>query len=500
MKRSFKLAASLVGLLPLAVACGGSGPPPTMQGRAGLLSQTAIAQKCEAAAKGHDRPFVVEWDATDLASFEALAHRDTVVVKYEGCDIQVLDQCTDPNIPGKLGAYGLPQFTSGTVQGFDIANQGELYAKLPLGAASLSGKVEAGEALHLKYFVSGVATDSRATLYSSDIASMAGCAGATHFVWGYNLGAFELGSSEQNAEEGHASFGNAGGGGSHGHQQSNVANGGSLASCETNDQRACRVPIRLVLRPIVQGDNPGMGGAVAAGGAPGGPPPVPAAAPALPNWNDTPSGKAAALQQEAMKRKNQGDAQACIDYLDKARNLDPKVTTNSGFIHAQCLMMVGKCDDGKKEMRSEEIKRDPDRRKTDEEIDKSVDQQANNNCTSSSATTPSEFVVRASRELYDAVKANDVKRAKTLATAIDGKMPSIDKKSRVDVDQRARRSGPEAMQKAGEIIATSEGCAAGKPLWVKGYTMQLGGDTPSNNKIVEQIWTERLQHGQIVCH
>src|SRR5262249_18309923 len=118
-------------------------------GREGMLSTTAVAQKCREAAKGHDRPFVVEWDATDLATFEAKAARDTVFVRYDGCNLEVVDGCADAVSPGRFGAYGTPQFTSGTTQGFDVKNQGELYAKLPLGAASLSGKVAAGETLHL---------------------------------------------------------------------------------------------------------------------------------------------------------------------------------------------------------------------------------------------------------------------------------------------------------------------------------------------------------------
>ena len=55
----------LAGLLSLSTACGGAGTVPTMSGREGMLSKTAIQQKCEDAAEGHLRPFVVEWDATD---------------------------------------------------------------------------------------------------------------------------------------------------------------------------------------------------------------------------------------------------------------------------------------------------------------------------------------------------------------------------------------------------------------------------------------------------
>ncbi len=120
-------------LILVLFACGGaSNVNPVMQGREGMLSETAIAKKCEEAKEGHDRPFVVEWDATDLASFEATAQQRTLFVKYDGCSLKVLYECRDPVAISRFGTYGPPQFTSGTVQGFDIKNEGELYAKLPL--------------------------------------------------------------------------------------------------------------------------------------------------------------------------------------------------------------------------------------------------------------------------------------------------------------------------------------------------------------------------------
>ncbi|RYZ60681.1 MAG: hypothetical protein EOP08_14535, partial [Proteobacteria bacterium] len=246
--RSCSLTFALVSAF---LACGGRGVNPAMQGKEGMLSETAIAKKCEAAKEGHDRPFVVEWDATDLSSFESAARQRTLFVKYEGCSLKVLYECRDPNVVARFGAYGPPDFTSGTVQGFDIQNQGELYAKLPLGAATLSGKLEEGEALHLKYFVSGVATSTRESIYRNELASAGGCDGATHFVWGYNLGAFELDTRSKTAAEAEGSMagvGTAGGKGSR--EQSAVARGGDIASCSTQDQRGCRVPIRLSLRAI----------------------------------------------------------------------------------------------------------------------------------------------------------------------------------------------------------------------------------------------------------
>jgi hypothetical protein len=185
--------------------CAGGVPAPTMEGRQGMLSRTAIAQKCEAAAEGHDRPFVIEWDATDLATFEAKARQTTIVVRYEGCELVPLYDCTSASSIGTFGAYGVPELTSGTLQGFDVKNQGELYAKLPLGAASLSGRLEAGESLHLAYFVSGLASSSRDSLYRVDVDQHPACRDATHFVASYALGAFELSSSANSAGSAEAS-------------------------------------------------------------------------------------------------------------------------------------------------------------------------------------------------------------------------------------------------------------------------------------------------------
>jgi hypothetical protein len=470
-----------------------------MQGREGMLSKTAIAQKCEEAAKGHDRPFVIEWDATDLASFEALAHRDTVVVKYQGCDIQVLDHCSDAAAAGHFGAYGQPEFTSGTVQGFDIGNEGELYAKLPLGAASLSGKVSAGENLHLKYFVSGVATSSRDALYSNDIAKIPGCAGATHFVWGYNLGAFELNSAAHNAEEAKAGFGNIGAGGSSGHQESSLANGGSMDSCTTNDQRACRVPIRLVLRAITDGDNP----AANAGGQTimiGGQAATTGQIQADPHFFDsTPQGQGRKMADEARKRQEQGDGQSCVDLLDKAYNLSPDLASFNGQTHARCQMEAGHCDIGKTELRQEIAKHDPNRLKTDAQISDEVDATANRECPSATATNPSEFVMRANHEMEAADKANDGKRCQALADQIDAKMKLLNPK--VPAENATRMRANMTVSRAATCVGHSVSCDAGLALYKRWYRNQIGPGMKQDmvDKMSGDMWSTQVKQGTIKC-
>jgi hypothetical protein len=482
----------MIGLVPLAAACGG-GKPPTMQGREGMLSKTAIAQKCEEAAKGHDRPFVIEWDATDLASFEALAHRDTVVVKYAGCDIQVLDRCADASVSARLGAYGAPQFTSGTVQGFDIGNEGELYAKLPLGAASLSGKVSAGENLHLKYFVSGVSTTSRDALYSDDIAKIPGCAGATHFVWAYNLGAFELNSAAHNAEEAQAGFGNIGAGGSHGHQESSLANGGSMDSCSTNDQRSCRVPIRLVLRAITQGSDPaGASGQQMVNI--GGTNMTVAQATQKNAFDNTPAGQAVKMIEEANHREQSGDGKGCVDLLDRAVNLDPSEADRIGRSHAVCQMKAGSCDIGKKEFRQYTMKNDPNRTKSDVQIDEEVKQVAKFNCPASFESDPGEFMRRTGTDVHDARQSKDGRRCQTLADGIQSKIKDL------KPSDPGRSQGISAQGDAALCVAENNGCKAGYEIYKRNYRLQLPTMTQATvDRAATESWGTMQKLGQLKC-
>src|SRR5690606_7453574 len=179
----------------------------------------------------HERPFVVEWDATDSASFEALAASDVVFVKYQGRELTVLDGCNDESIKGSFGAYRPVQWTSGAVENADIGNEGDLYAKLPLSVATRGGRVAAGETFHMEYYVAGVKTATRGAIYRDDISRVRACKEATHFVYGYNLGAFALASTKDIQGEAGATVWGIGAGG---HSKSSYAaekKGGQLTTC-----------------------------------------------------------------------------------------------------------------------------------------------------------------------------------------------------------------------------------------------------------------------------
>jgi hypothetical protein len=345
-----RFAAVTIAVALLTAACGSSIK------HANLMDQTAAGQNRCTVAKSHDRPFVVEWDATDLASFEARTQRGIVFVKYSGCEMTVLD-CADPSIPGKYGKYADPQWTSGGVEQIDIKDEGELYANLPLGAASLAGKVEGGDELHLRYYVSGVATSTRDAMYASDIAGNAKCKDATHFVAAYNLGAFEISSSARDAESAKVGVGNVGAGGEKRHEEKRLKQGGKLDTCTMHDQTACRVPIRLVVRPVQSGARPPES-AVAGSSTTAEP------------GRDPAADEAAELGYAASQKQQAGDGPACLATLDR---IAPQFQARYVSVRAMCELLAGKCDDGRKHWRISMAAQDDKREMKDWDLDLKVE-------------------------------------------------------------------------------------------------------------------------------
>ncbi len=341
---------SLVLALP---ACGGGGQgggAARTSGQSALMDKTfAGANKCS--PKTAERPFVIEWDATDMSSFEARTSSDVVFVKYEGCDLKILDSCVNDSVKGSLGSYKPVEWTAGSVEVVEIANEGELYAKLPLGVGTLGGRVSGGEKFRMEYFVSGTRNATRDAVHAKDLEKIAGCKGATHFVYGYNLGAFALGSQSKIKGETGGSVYGIGVGGSRTSENKAEKNGGLLSSCRAEtakEVQTCKVPIRLTLREISPGDNPDAKAAKA--------PETPDAlslAAKLKAETDKEK-KAAAHYETASEKMRARDGKGCLAELDEHDKLDPRpggTSTNpkawGAQIRAQCVMLAGQCDAGK---------------------------------------------------------------------------------------------------------------------------------------------------------
>lgn len=450
---------ALLGLLSLGlvgVACGG--PQAPQQG--GLAGDTAIGKnRCADAATNQLRPFIVEWDATDLASFESKASRDIIFVKYEGCDLTVLEGCSDAGIPGKYGRYQPPVFTSGTLEGFDIKTEDELYAKLPLGVASFGGRLSMGESLKLSYYVTGTAAASRESITQAEIAKNPKCAQATHFVSSYNLGAFELDSQKASAAEAEVGIGDIGGGAAHKRDEKNLKRGGELADCKTQSQRACRVPIRVVLQPL----GAGAEASDVAGSAT--PPPPPA-------YEQTPAAQAMALRESAKQKRDNGDGSGCLADLDRAYAMDSQRTNETLYTRALCEMQAGQCEAGKKKYREYlATVVDKERKLTDKVLDERTAAAANTYCTTASGGDISERITRATAAITQASARGDTARCEEEATAMAKLIPTLPMPKHLP----PRASANTALMFAANCLSAAGKCDGARSWYERYYEAQFKG-------------------------
>jgi hypothetical protein len=345
-------AAIAVGVL---AACGGAGGAPlgtksAADVQAAKMSETFAGQnRCN--PKGHERPFIIEWDATDMSSFEARAANDVVFVRYQGCDLVVMDSCVNDSVRGSFGSYKPIDWTGGSLESLDIHNEGELYAKLPLGAASLGGRVRGGEKFHMEYFVSGTRSATRDTIHRADLARTPGCNSATHFVYAYNLGAFALGAQSNLSGEAGASVWGFGGGASRSAQSKADKLGGQLSTCRgesAKEQQTCKVPIRLTLREISASESADAQDARA--------PETPGAKNLAGRLQATTTREKQAEEhaRTAETKLSSRDGKGCIAELDSHDTRDPRPsglsTSTASYlasVRARCLMLAGQCPVGK---------------------------------------------------------------------------------------------------------------------------------------------------------
>jgi hypothetical protein len=313
------------------------------------LMDESFAAKNACNPDDHTRPFIIEWDATDMSSFESLTANDIVMVKYEGCKLRVLDECRNDSIRGSQGAYKPPEWTSGSLETLDIHNEGELYAKLPLGQATLGGRVAGGERFHMEYFVAGTVYATRDSVYRDDLKANPACDVATHFVYGYNLGAFALGSHNETEATAGVSVYGFGGGGSRSTGRTAEKKGGDLAVCKSDSMTevmGCKAPIRLNLREIRDGASPEAQAMSVPDDA------ASLTAAAAVNAKVEMSAEAGARYDAAMAKFKAKDGKGCLAEWDAYDQLDPNHKSTdpkngNALYRAMCLMVAGKCDVGK---------------------------------------------------------------------------------------------------------------------------------------------------------
>jgi hypothetical protein len=138
--------------------------------------------KCRVAAS-QSSPLVTEWPASEKANLEVLSHSGAVAVAYSGCSLRVLPQCR------VRGSYQWQRTTPST-DSLSINDADDLYAKLPLGAASLEGELKRSGRLVVKTVVAGQLRLDGAAV--GDVPAEGACAQATHLLTALSVGAFAL--------------------------------------------------------------------------------------------------------------------------------------------------------------------------------------------------------------------------------------------------------------------------------------------------------------------
>jgi len=447
---------------------------------------STFAGKNRCQAEAHDRPFVVEWDATDIASFENRAARDIVFVRYEGCSLTVVDGCSDDSVPARYGSYAPPRWTSGAVEKVSIEDTAALYAKLPLGVATLGAEVERGVSLDMEYYVSGVATATRGAMYRGALEDNPACAEATHYVYAYNLGAFVISSNESASESAGASAHGVGVGANSRRNEKTQKRAGVLSACTGTTAResdSCRVPIRLALKPIKLGKGPVREGS--------GPPAHPEI-----DLSGSPMMQAGKLRNAAGEKAELRDGTGCLADLDEADRLDPDPTRISTdpqgtlWLRASCEMLKGDCDSGKAHLRKARQAQSPGL--GPDIVDRMVEQTATRFCPVEQLPTWSR-IERLSSDLYFAWTKGEAAGCASIARRLSKELDKAPKPEQHE-QQSTLLGAYTSIGNAGECLAKAGRCADGKQLARE--SLKRRGD---NRSLSEPGYTERWENAHPAC-
>jgi len=192
------------------------------------------------------------WDPGSRANLNRLRGAGVVAVRYEavGCNVtlELLSHC--------IGTTGKYQFSPYSANQRKVAhNAGELFAQLPVGAASLGAGMKGGRALRTDYILAGqYALPPDAIFRKSDLKG-ADCARATHVVSAIYVGAFILGAGESRKMDATSTLFGVGAGVSSSADVDVLSTEGDAESCavaqrEGTENYRCAVPLRIGLEAL----------------------------------------------------------------------------------------------------------------------------------------------------------------------------------------------------------------------------------------------------------
>jgi hypothetical protein len=211
----------------------------------GLLPRAPAEQaRCRVAAS-QSSPLVTEWPASEKANLEVLLRTGAVAVAYSGCSMRVLSECR------VRGVYQWTRTTPAT-DSLEINDADELFAKLPLGAASLEGELKRSGKLSVQTMIAGqLRLDGGGV---ADVPKEGPCAQATHLVSALSMGAFALKSGGKRSIGGGLKVSSVETGIKHEKSADLLRSAGDFDSCATGTAEGpsanCASPIQAFLQAI----------------------------------------------------------------------------------------------------------------------------------------------------------------------------------------------------------------------------------------------------------
>ncbi len=193
------------------------------------------------------KPLVVDWPSAERAALEGRAKQGLVPVRWQGCEIEVLTTC---RARGEYGYVGLNPKQE-TVR---INTADELYANLPVGAASLEGKLDRHGSLEVDMTVIGRMDSERYDFHRTELEGR--CEQATHVITGLTVGAFTFTAGAGAEVSAGADFRGAGAGAASRSERELLNTDGDLAACAQATQAdyappaGCGALLRVELVPI----------------------------------------------------------------------------------------------------------------------------------------------------------------------------------------------------------------------------------------------------------
>ncbi len=268
--RSVRPVAVALGLLPLCALSGvtacGPGTPASQLAKPPEFNPQGQT-KC-GVAKSQARPLIVEWPAADRAALEAQTHRGVVVVRYEGCELEVLRQCKAD------GDYSYISLTP-KQEGVTIRNEDDLYANIPVHAAKFEGQLQRAGQLNVNMTIVGM---YEAKLAGGSTPKLQGdCKGATHVISALAVGSFEFYAGADATAGGGVSVLGAGAGAKSSAHHETLSRDGTTDSCtqakrgDAEPPSSCGALLRLEVSPLDASLLPPEAAAAAAASAQPGP-------------------------------------------------------------------------------------------------------------------------------------------------------------------------------------------------------------------------------------